>query len=289
MLSWKLSSSSGTSHVSKRSHPSGVGLELHPFLCQKGFIIPSSPSKEHPYHWYTDCLRFSTCHCIDTGVVWEWQCCSGHRAVPCQACQWWERTETKQWQKKKKKLVDPNHNGYEVASGSGSELQKSLLAFPANRAFFGSYSHSCAIPGRYVHKQMHIHDRGERGGEETDCCYESLGQQGALKCKQSQCGSWCPVHRGRSLKTLQWSQGEKPARHSNQGPARSWSALLPPSGWAQSWVGWNGSPPPSIWRSFPPVFQQMTKVWAISPGFQPAVLTALYFQPFPVQLKVVKA
>lgn len=191
--------------------------------------------------------------------------------------------------KKNKKLVDPNHNGYEVASGSGSELQKSLLAFPANRAFFGSYSHSCAIPGRYVHKQMHIHDRGERGGEETDCCYESLGQQGALKCKQSQCGSWCPVHRGRSLKTLQWSQGEKPARHSNQGPARSWSALLPASGWAQSWVGWDGSPPPSIWRSFPPVFQQMTKVWAISPGFQPAVLTALYFQPFPVQLKVVKA
>lgn len=38
--------------------------------------------------------------------------------------------------KKNKKLVDPNHNGYEVASGSGSELQKSLLAFPANRAHF---------------------------------------------------------------------------------------------------------------------------------------------------------
>lgn len=137
-----------------------------------------------------------------------------------------------------------------------------------------------SLADTFTNKRTHMTE--ESGGEETDCCYKSVGQVGALKCKKSQRGSWCPVHRDRSLRTLQWSQGEKPARHSHQGP-------LPPSGWAQSWVGWDGSPSSVTWRPFPPVFQQMAKVWVISLGCRPTVLTALYFQPFPAQLKVVKA
>lgn len=71
------------------------------------------------------------------------------------------------------------------------------------------------------------HRTKKRAREEADCCYEPWDKSEPQNTSNANeiCGVQTP--RGRSTRTLQWSQGENPVRYSSQGPVTSWFALLP--------------------------------------------------------------
>lgn len=146
--------------------------------------------------------------------------------------------------------------------------------------FFGSYSHSCAIPGRHLHGQTNSQDKEERE-RGAGMLLQSLGREGALKHEQPNCDSWCPHTQGQEQEDLAVAPGWKPREVLKPRPCyelvctiafqharlHEMSVFLPKG----VFHCMKAEPGTRLFH----LYTNKWKVWVISPALQPPLLTAL--------------